>query len=254
MPASGRRISGSIAVVTGASRGIGAAVAFRLAEAGARVLLTSRNAGGCSEVISRIQDAGGEASGTVADLADSTSAARVMEEAVRRWGPPSILVNNAGTLKPHFVHRISDAELDQLMAVNFRGTFSFCMAAYEHMRHTGGSIVNISALSATRAQSGMGAYAASKAAMLSMTRTMAREWGPLGIRVNAVVPGAVATEMIMPKEEEARQTFLAEMGSKVALGRIAYPDDLSGPVLFLAGPESAYVTGQSLFVDGGAFE
>lgn len=254
MPDSEGALAGAVAVVTGASRGIGAAVALGLARAGARVLVTSRKDGGCTDIVTRIRSFGGEASEMVADLADPTSASRVIDDAVGRWGSLAILVNNAGTLKPHFVHKITDAELDQLLAVNFRGTFAFCRAAFGQMQGTGGSIINISALSATRGQSGMGAYAASKAAMLSMTRTMAREWGPLGIRVNAIVPGAVATEMIMPKDEAAQESFLAEMGSKVALGRIAYPEDMVGPVLFLAGPGSAYVTGQSLFVDGGAFE
>jgi len=243
-----------VAVVTGGSRGIGAAVAIGLAEAGAKVLVTSRTEGGCQDVVATIRGRGGEAAEAVADLADPESADRVVQAAVERWGGLHALVNNGGLLKPHFVQKITTQELDQLLTVNFLGPFAFCQAALPHLQADGGSIVNMSALSATRGQAGMGAYAASKAAMLAMTRTMAREWGPLGVRVNAVVPGAVATDMILPRDPEKVPPFLEQMGAKVALGRIAVPDDLVGPTVFLAGSASAYVTGQCLFVDGGAFE
>jgi NAD(P)-dependent dehydrogenase (short-subunit alcohol dehydrogenase family) len=243
-----------VAIVTGGSRGIGAAVAKGLAAAGAKVLVTSRTKGGCDSVVASIREDGGEAIEAVADLIDPGAADRVVQRTLDEWGGLHVLINNAGLLRPHFVQRISMDELDQLLAVNFRGPFSFCLAALPHLQVDGGSIVNMSALSAVRGQSGMGAYASSKAAMLAMTRTMAREWGPLGVRVNAVVPGAVATDMIMPRDPEAHQSFLDEMGAKVALGRIATPDDLVGPTVFLAGPASSYVTGQALFVDGGAFD
>ena len=254
MPDRCHPMEGAVALVTGGSRGIGAAIAEGLTDAGARVVVTSRTEDGCDAVLAKIRASGGEAVAIDADLADPDAAARAVDLALSTWGSLDVLVNNAGILKPHFVEKITPAELDQLMAVNFRGSFAFCMAAYPHLRERGGSIVNVSALSATRGQSGMGAYAASKAAMLSMTRTMAREWGPFGIRVNAVVPGAVATDMIMPRTDDARSAFIEQMGARVALGRIGYPEDLVGPVLFLAGAASAYVTGQTLVVDGGAFE
>jgi NAD(P)-dependent dehydrogenase (short-subunit alcohol dehydrogenase family) len=249
-----RPLDGKVAIVTGASRGIGSAIAVGMAAAGAKLLLTSRSESGCDDVVEEIRAAGGEAFSTVADLHEPTTAEGIVQEAVDRWGTVDVLVNNAGMLRPHFVAKITAQELDELFTVNFRGPFALCQAALPHLQQGGGSIVNISALSATRGQHGMGAYAASKAAMLSMTQTMAREWGPLGIRVNAVVPGAVATDMILPRDQAAHAQFLSDMGAKASLGRIATPEDLVGPTVFLAGSLSAYVTGHALFVDGGALD
>jgi NAD(P)-dependent dehydrogenase (short-subunit alcohol dehydrogenase family) len=249
-----RPLNDKVAIVTGASRGIGSAIALGMSAAGAKLLLTSRVETGCDDVADEIRAAGGEALVAVADLHEPTVADSVVQRAVDQWGTVDVLVNNAGMLRPHFVEKITAQELDELFTVNFRGPFAFCLAALPYLRQGGGSIVTISALSATRGQPGMGAYAASKAAMLSMTQTMAREWGPLGIRVNTVVPGAVATDMIMPRDETKREQFLLDMGTKACLGRIATPEDLVGPTVFLAGSHSAYVTGHALFVDGGALE
>lgn len=244
-----------VALVTGGGRGVGAAVAIGLAAAGARVAVTSRSASGCDDVVQAVRAAGGDAAAFTLVLEEEASGPALIDAVVEHFGRLDVLVNNAGIFRPHLVEKVTPDELDVMLAVNFRSPFHLCQAARPHLEESGaGSIVNVSALSATRGQSGMGGYAASKAAMLAMTRTMAREWGPVGIRVNAVVPGAIATDMIMPRDESKRADFLERMGALNALGRIAVPEDLVGPVLFLASDASRFVTGQALFVDGGAFE
>jgi NAD(P)-dependent dehydrogenase (short-subunit alcohol dehydrogenase family) len=250
-----RPLDGRVVLLTGGGRGVGAAVALGLVGAGAKVAVTSRSPEGCDDVVAAARAAGGEAIPLTLDLeAGESEMQSVVDHVVDEWGALHILVNNAGVLRPHMVVKITPAELDQMLRVNFRRPFELCLAALPHLAVDGGCIVNISALSATRAQTGMGGYAASKAAMLSMTRNMAREWGPMGVRVNAIVPGAIATDMILPRDVSKRDEFMAQMGTLNALGRIAMPDDLVGPVVFLASDASRFVTGQALFVDGGAFE
>lgn len=248
-----RPLEGRVAVVTGASRGVGEALVRGLAEAGARVAVTSRSEAGCAAGVAAVTDAGGEALAVVADLSDDGGPEAIIDEVVSAWGSISVVVNNAGLLRPHIVVKVTSDELDEMMAVNFRGPLRLCQLAYPELTKTRGAIVNVSALAALRGMTGIGGYAASKAAMLAMTRTMAREWGPAGVRVNAVVPGGIATDMILPKDPDARSAFIEEMSSQNALGRLATPDDLIGPVVFLASDASAHVTGHALHVDGGAF-
>ena len=253
LEASARPLGGRVAIVTGASRGIGTALARGVAAAGARVAVVSRTAEGCSVAVAAIESVGGEALPIVADLGTDQGAEDVVDATLDAWGSVDVVVNNAGLLQPHLVTKITSDEIDRLLAVNFRGPFRLCQYAFPHLVKTRGSIVNISALCALRGMTGIGAYAASKAAMLAMTRTMAREWGLQGVRVNAVVPGGVATDMILPRDPDEREAFVAEMSSTNALGRLATPEDLVGPVVFMASDAAAYVTGQALQVDGGAF-
>jgi NAD(P)-dependent dehydrogenase (short-subunit alcohol dehydrogenase family) len=202
--------------------------------------------------VKEIEQAGGTAVALAADISVADDRERIVTTAIDTFGRLDILVNNAGILKPHNTLRVSEEELDNLFAVNVKGPVFLSQAAFPHLEADGGgAIVNISALGAFQPMEGLGAYCAVKAAMVNWTLTMAKEWTPRGVRVNCLVPGPVATDMIMPRDPEKREAFVAEMNTKTLLGRILEPDDLVGAVIFLASPASTFVTGRPIFLDGG---
>ncbi len=245
-------LSGRVAVVTGASRGIGRAIAGGLAEAGASVVVAARNAELCEEVAGEIVSSGGVAVSVSFDLSLPDSHAAVVDAAIDRFGRLDILVNNGAILKPHFIEKVSEEELSLLEGTNVRGPLLLSRAALPHLAESGhGTIVNLGAVAGHRPMKGLGAYGASKAAMISWTRVMAQEWTPKGVRVNGLTPGSVATDMILPQDPEKRAHFEAEMASQNLFGRIADPAEMVGPVLFLASDASSYMTGHILVVDGG---
>jgi NAD(P)-dependent dehydrogenase (short-subunit alcohol dehydrogenase family) len=246
------RLDGRVAIVTGASRGIGRAIAVAYAEAGAQVVVTSRNLDACAAVVREIAAAGGSALAVACDIGDRSSHGRLLDATVARFGRLDVLVNNAGILRPHHTVKVTEAELDELLSVNLKGPLFLSVAALEHLAADGGgSIVNIGALGATQPMEGIGAYCAVKAAMANWSTTMAREWAARGVRVNVLVPGSVATELILPTDPERRARFVEDMQAQNLFGRLAEPDDLVGAALFLAGDASGYMTGRSLYVDGG---
>jgi gluconate 5-dehydrogenase len=245
-------LEGRVAIVTGGSRGIGRAIATGLAAAGASVVVASRTLDACDDVVREIEAQGGSAAACAADIADRTSHAGLIATAVERFGRLDVLVNNAGLLRPHFTVKVSEAELDELLAVNLKGPLFLSTAALPHLSADGGgSIVNIGALGATQPMEGIGAYCAVKAAMANWSTTMAREWASVGVRVNVLVPGSIATDMILPKDPAARERFVDEMRTQNVFGRLGEPADLVGAAIFLASPASAYMTGRSVYVDGG---
>jgi NAD(P)-dependent dehydrogenase (short-subunit alcohol dehydrogenase family) len=246
------RLDGRVALVTGASRGIGRAIAVGLAEAGASVVATSRDLAACEATVAEIEQAGGSALAVAADIGDRTTHQPLLDATLARFGRLDVLVNNAGVLRPHLTTRIGEEELDQLLAVNLKGPFFLSVAALDALAAGGhGSVVNVGALGATQPMEGIGAYCASKAAMANLTTTMAREWAERGVRVNVLVPGSVATDMILPADPDRREAFVAEMSAQNVFGRLGEPDDLVGAAVFLASDASSYMTGRSLFVDGG---
>ncbi|MCB0997047.1 MAG: SDR family oxidoreductase, partial [Acidimicrobiales bacterium] len=245
-------LAGRVAVVTGASRGIGRAIAAGLAEAGAAVVCASRSLDACAEVAGEIEASGGRAVPARLDLGDPTTHAGVIELAVQRFGRLDVLVNNAGILKPHLTVKVTPAELAELVAVNLQGPVQLSVAALDHLgEHGVGSIVNIGALCAYQPMEGIGAYCAVKAAMANWSTTMAREWVGLGVRVNVLVPGSIGTDMILPRDPERREAFAAELATQNAFGRLGEPDDVVGAAIYLAGDASSFVTGRAMFVDGG---
>jgi NAD(P)-dependent dehydrogenase (short-subunit alcohol dehydrogenase family) len=249
---SGRCLAGRVAIVTGGSRGIGRAIGVGLAAHGADVVLSSRSRDACEAVAARVHEAGGKAIAVGADVATGDGRSRLIEQTVEAFGRIDVLVNNAGLLRPHFTLKVSEAELDELVDVNLKGPVMLSNLAVPYMETVGGgSIVNISALGAFQPMEGIGAYCAVKAAMVNWTATMAKEWAALGIRVNTLVPGPVATEMILPRDPVARDRFIAEMGSKTLIGRLAEPEDLVDGVVFLASDSSSLMSGRSLFLDAG---
>jgi NAD(P)-dependent dehydrogenase (short-subunit alcohol dehydrogenase family) len=241
-----------VAIVTGGGRGIGRALSAGLAAAGAAVVVSGRTAETCEATVADITAAGGVAAAVTADVGRADDRQRLIDDTIARFGRLDVLVNNAGILKPHHTVKVTETELDDLIAVNLKGPVFLSQLALPHLEADGGgSIINLSALGAFQPMAGLGAYCAVKAAMVNWTSTMAKEWTPRGVRVNTLVPGPVATEMILPRNPDIRDKFIADMSTNTLVGRLADPDDLVGAVMFLASDASAFMTGRSLFLDGG---
>jgi 3-oxoacyl-[acyl-carrier protein] reductase len=247
------RLDGRVALVTGAAQGIGAAFAKGLAAEGARVAISDLDSG--RTVVDIIRQAGGEAIDAPCDVSDEAAARAAVAKTVDAFGRLDILVNNAAiftqTPRAKF-DEITVEEWDRVCSVNIRGVWLMCKAAVPEMRRNGyGKIVNISSGRAFKGSTHFLHYDASKAAVIGITRSLARELGPDNICVNAIAPGSTASENVL-----ARSTDLgASMESTVrtrALKRVETPEDLVGACLFLASPDSDFITGQSLVVDGGS--
>lgn len=244
-------LAGRVALVTGGSRGIGRAAALALAEAGAKVAVSSRRQQACEAVVAEIEAAGGEAVAAAGNAGRPEDAERVVAATVAHLGRLDVLVNNAAT-NPEFGPLLdsSPAAVDKTLQVNLMGPLNFTRAAVRAwMGDHGGSVINLSSIAGITPDPGMGAYAASKAALISVTRSLARELGPRGVRVNAIAPGVVRTDFARILVETPR--ILDRILDRSSLRRIAEPEEIAGPILFLASEASSYVTGAVLLVDGG---
>jgi NAD(P)-dependent dehydrogenase (short-subunit alcohol dehydrogenase family) len=244
-------LEGRVAIVTGGGRGIGRALSVGLAGAGARVVVASRSFDACQQTVAEIEQLGGAAVALATDVALAADRERLVGTTIATFGRLDILVNNAGVLKPHHTLKVTEAELDDVLAINLKGPVFLSQAAFPHLEAVGGVIINVSALGAFQPMAGLGAYCAVKAAMVNWTSAMAKEWTRRGVRVNCLVPGPVATEMILPRDPEARAAFVEEMSANTLVGRLAQPEDLVGAVLFLASDASTFMSGRALFLDGG---
>src|ERR1700733_3441066 len=244
-------LTGRIALITGASRGIGAATARLLAKQGADVILTSRNIESLAAVREQIHVQGGKATPIAANVGISTEIQRLVREINERFGRLDILVNNAAA-NPYFGN-IADTNMtavDKVLQVNIRGYFELSVLASKMMKEQGGgTIVNISSVSGVRPGVWQGIYSASKAAVINMTQSFAKECAPWKIRVNAVLPGATNTKFAsaLVKNEE----ILKQLLERIPMGRIAEPEEISPAVLFLSSDAASYITGATLVVDGG---
>jgi len=249
------QLENKVAIVTGAARGLGRAYAQAMAQHGASVLACDINS--CDETVAAIIEAGGQAAGAVTDVASMASCAAMAEQAVAVFGRIDVLVNNAalyGGLKGARFEQLDEAQWDAVMNINVKGLWQCCKAVVEPMRAAGGgSIINISSLAAVYGLPYGMDYVASKAAVIGMTRAMARELGGDNIRVNAVAPSAVMTEgtreFFGEKLDKARTVIAAGQ----LIQRNLQTEDLTGTILYLASDSSAFVTGQTHMVDGGSW-
>jgi NAD(P)-dependent dehydrogenase (short-subunit alcohol dehydrogenase family) len=245
-------LEGKVAIITGASKGIGRAIAVGFADAGAQVVVTSRNLDACEAVAAEIAERGGRAIAVASDVGDLDTHKPLLDATIESFSRLDVLVNNAGILKPHFTVKVTPAELDQIIAVNLKGPLFLSIAAMPLLEADGGgSIVNIGALGASQPMEGIGAYCAVKAAMANWSNTMGREWAARGVRVNVLVPGTIATDMVLPVDPVKREAFIEDMSKQNVFGRIGQPDDLVGAAIYLASDASSFMTSRSMFVDGG---
>ena len=244
-------LTGKKALVTGASRGIGLAAATALAEAGADLILCSRNLTGLREAAKAIEGKGRKALSLHADVSDPNDVQRIVAEAIRVFGAVDILVNSAGQISRKAATDWSIQEWTDLMDVNLRGTFLFCQEVGRNMikRKTRGKIINIASLLSTIGRPNLVPYVSSKGGVASLTRSLAVEWAIHGINVNAIAPGYIRTEMTRALQEDEAKS--SEIISRIPFGRWGAPEDLKGAFVFLASSASDYVTGQIIYVDGG---
>lgn len=242
-------LTGQLALVTGASRGIGAALAFGLAEAGADIVLTARNAESLEPIATKVRGIGRKAHVVPLDVADPAAIERTFAHLTSDNLVPSILVNNAGTEEITPSLDVTEPLWDRIVDTNLKGAFFVARAFARHLGGRPGSIVNLCSLSSEVGIPTAVPYTSSKSGVAGMTRALAAEWAPLGIRVNGLGPGYFETEMTagLYADAEWRNTML----SKLPMRRFGELDDLIGATVFLCAPASAYVTGQVLYVDGG---
>jgi 3-oxoacyl-[acyl-carrier protein] reductase len=244
-------LHGRSALVTGGSRGIGRACCLMLARAGARVAVNYRVESPSAELlVDEIEAAGGEAFALAADVSLRSEAEMMVDETVSRFGRIDILVNNAGIWKGSPVEEMSDTEWDEMMAINLTGTFNCIRAAVPPMREArDGRIVNLSSTAGQRGEAFHSHYAATKGAVISLTKSLAAELAPHGILVNCVAPGWTATDMT---REDLLGPRRHEILASIPLGRAATPEEIAGAVVFLASDLASFVTGEILNVNGGA--
>ncbi|HZS51049.1 MAG TPA: 3-oxoacyl-ACP reductase family protein [Bryobacterales bacterium] len=253
-----RRLEGRVALVTGASRGIGRAIAIRLALEGAAVAVNFRSeAKAAGETVERIRSLGGQAFAVQADVADPASAGRLVAETCERFGGIDVLVNNAGILYRGDIFNYNAEEFYRMHAANTGGVANTAAAVAPRMKEKkSGSIVNITSIAALgTAMHGTTFYAATKAAVIILTKRFALELGPFGVNVNAVAPGFIQTDMTFAgRTPEEAQQVSESMKSRTMLGRVGKPEDIASVVAFLASPDARFVTGQILTADGGRLD
>jgi 3-oxoacyl-[acyl-carrier protein] reductase len=242
-------LENKIAVVTGASRGIGRAVALELARRGASVVVNyHKNADAANEVVSAIQAAGRRAVAVQADVGEFTQAEALIQAALDTFGQLDILVNNAGTTRDQLLMLMKEEEWDEVLRTNLKSVFNCCKAAARPMvRRRQGRIINITSVSGIAGQAGQTNYAASKAGIIGFTKSLAKELGPRNITVNCVAPGFIMTDLTADLPEELKQKGI----EATPLRRWGKPEEVAYAVAFLASDEAAFITGATLTVDGG---
>lgn len=239
-------LSGKIALVTGASRGIGAAIAHTLAQAGATVIGTATSQAGADAIGAALAAYGG--AGKVLNIAEENSIEDLVGAIEKEYGTIAVLVNNAGITRDNLLMRMKESEWDDIMNINLKSVYRASKAVLRSMmKARSGRIINITSVVGVMGNAGQANYAAAKAGLMGFSKSMAREVGSRGITVNCVAPGFIDTDMTRDLPEEQRTMFSAQ----TALGRFGQPEDIACAVLFLASDQGGYITGQTLHVNGG---
>jgi 3-oxoacyl-[acyl-carrier protein] reductase len=238
-------LTGRVALVTGSTRGIGREIAATLASAGARVAVSGRSAENAAEVAAAV---GSEARGFACDIADTASATALVESVEKHFGALDILVNNAGITRDNLLMRLKDDDWDAVLDANLRGAFATIRAASRGMmKRRFGRIINITSVVGITGNKGQANYAASKAGLIGLTKSVAKELASRNILANAVAPGFIETDMTAAMTADAR----AALGAQIPVGRLGTPGDIAGVCAFLASEHASYITGQVFVVDGG---
>ncbi|WP_155590205.1 3-oxoacyl-[acyl-carrier-protein] reductase [Lysinibacillus cavernae] len=244
-----RKLEGKVAVVTGASRGIGRAIAFKLADEGAKVVVNySGSQAKAEEVVAMIQENGGEAIAVQASVSKTEEVTALMDATVKTFGSLDILVNNAGITRDNLIMRMKEDEWDDVLDTNLKGVF-LCTKAVtrQMMKQRAGRIINISSIVGVAGNAGQANYVAAKAGVIGLTKTTAKELASRNILVNAIAPGFIETEMTEQLPEDIKQGMLTQ----IPLAKLGQPEDIAKAVAFLASDDANYMTGQTLHIDGG---
>ncbi len=243
-------LADEIALVTGASRGIGLAIAVELGKHGAMVIGTATSSDGAEKITNTLKEKGIKSKGMVLNVTEPASIAQLLETMQKNWGAPTILVNNAGITRDNLLLRMKDDDWDAIMDTNLKSVYRLskaCMRAMAKARK--GRIISIASVVGVTGNAGQTNYAAAKAGVMGFTRALAREIGGRNVTVNAVAPGFIDTDMTRALTDEQRTQLLQQ----IPLGRLGQPEEIAAVVAFLASPQAAYITGTTIHVNGGMF-
>ena len=248
MPVKCCNLNDKVAIVTGASRGIGEAIAKQLSSCGAKIILIARNSDQLVAVKETIISKGGIAESMAGDVSNLNSFSEIVTNTIDKWGRIDILVNNAGISRDNIIMRMKEDDWDSVMNINLKGCFNGIKSVARPMiKNKAGRIINITSVIGQIGNAGQSNYAASKAGIMGLTKSMAKELGSRNITVNAVAPGYITTDMTNELNDEVKE----QMKSSIPLGRLGTPDDVANLACFLASDEAGYITGQTFNVDGG---
>lgn len=243
------KLEGKVALITGASRGIGRSIALKLAAEGAKVAINfAGNITKAEEVKNAVESSGGEAMLVQGDVSDFEKVNEIVKKVVDTWGRLDILVNNAGITRDNLMLKMSESDFDSVIATNLKGVFN-CTKAVTRlmMKQHSGRIVNMSSVVGLMGNAGQANYAAAKAGIIGFTKSVAKEFAPRGITVNAVAPGFIETDMTDALPDKIK----TDLTEKIPIGRIGKPEDIANAVMFFVADDAAYITGQVICVDGG---